>query len=100
LEDSEQFVQPDHDTSSELVRWSLLRSAEHLCSTPDHAQLVKTLSSNPLARKKLVAALAARAHPRAHVCRDAPHIGPPRLILIRAGRGRALDQQRDRAPQI
>src|SRR3981081_2232585 len=35
LKDSEQFVQPDHDTSSDVgARPSLLRSAEQHCSTP------------------------------------------------------------------
>src|ERR1700687_2307759 len=43
LKDSEQFVQPDHDTSSDVgARPSLLRSAEHACSTPARGGRVKS----------------------------------------------------------
>src|SRR4030088_365710 len=42
LKDSEQFVQPDHDTSSDVGAGpSLLRSAEHDCSTPARGGRVK-----------------------------------------------------------
>ena len=42
LKDSEHLMQPDHDTSSDVgARPSLLRSAEHHCSTPAHGGLVK-----------------------------------------------------------
>src|SRR5438093_4728812 len=42
LKDSEHLVQPDHDTSSDVgARPCLLRSAEHLCSTPAQGGRVK-----------------------------------------------------------
>src|SRR5436309_4422603 len=42
LKDSEHLVQPDHDTSSDVgARPCLLRSAEHLCSTPGYGGRVK-----------------------------------------------------------
>ena len=42
LKDSEQFVQLDHDTSSDVGAGPLLlRSAEHPCSTPAHGECVK-----------------------------------------------------------
>src|SRR5687767_6912329 len=42
LKDSEHLMQPDHDTSYDVgARPSLLRSAEHHCSTPAHEGVVK-----------------------------------------------------------
>src|SRR6266702_5447201 len=104
LKDSEHLMQPDHDTSSDVGAGpSLLRSAEHLCSTPAPGGRVKRpsrMAGPNIFGSGGVARSASDPQQIADLARNDLHVGPPRLLRVDAGRGGRFDEQGDGAPEV